>query len=218
MARQRTAALEPRLSTLTLSLEKQPTPIEIKRDGVVMGPASRDTELPIDPGEHRIEATAPGKAPFVTTIRVGPDQDHERLVVPILSDMASGAAGTKVETATSYPLRTAGFVVGGAGVLGVAVGGVFGLQAILKNNTSKDGCGDDNVCTTRESKAARDDARAAGNISTVAFAAGAVLLGAGAAMVLIRREPSVTLARGAHVEMAPMVARGAMGVTLWGGF
>jgi hypothetical protein len=69
-ARQRAAALEPKLAKLHLSPPKQLIPgLSVKRDGaditVLVG-----TDIPLDPGDHVITATAPGYQDFTKTVNV----------------------------------------------------------------------------------------------------------------------------------------------------
>jgi hypothetical protein len=78
--------------------------------------------------------------------------------------------------------RIAGAALGGAGVVGIAVGAAFGAIALGKNSQSNaDGhCHDGNVCDST-GFALRHDARSAGTASTVGWVAGGVLLAGGAA-------------------------------------
>jgi hypothetical protein len=68
-------------------------------------------------------------------------------------------------------------VVTGLGVVGLGLGTVFGLEAKGKYNDSLDHCepGNPNLCDD-SGISQRNSARAAGNISTVAFGVGAAAL------------------------------------------
>ena len=81
-----------------------------------------------------------------------------------------------------------GFVVGGIGVAGLAVGAVTGLIAIGKNSDSKQACPNDGACASRDAVDAADSARQFGTISTIAFIAGGV--GAALGTVLVLTAPS----------------------------
>lgn len=70
LARRRATALEPRLAKLHLAPPKQLIPgLVVKRDGsditVLVG-----TDIPLDPGDHVITATAPGYQDFTKTVNV----------------------------------------------------------------------------------------------------------------------------------------------------
>lgn len=70
LARRRAAALEPKLAKLHLAPPKQLIPgLSVKRDGaditVLVG-----TDIPLDPGDHVISATAPGYQDFTKTVTI----------------------------------------------------------------------------------------------------------------------------------------------------
>lgn len=70
VARKRAAALEPKLSKLHLAPPKQLIPgLAVKRDGaditVLVG-----TDIPLDPGDHTIEASAPGYQDWTKTVSI----------------------------------------------------------------------------------------------------------------------------------------------------
>jgi hypothetical protein len=73
--------------------------------------------------------------------------------------------------------RWPALVAGGVGVVGVVVGSVFGLKSMSDSDESEKHCSG-NQCTA-EGVALRDDALAAGNVSTVGFIIGGVGLAAG---------------------------------------
>jgi hypothetical protein len=84
-----------------------------------------------------------------------------------------------------FDTRPAAFAVGGAGVLGLAVGGIFGLKAIGAKsdaNCTNDFCDPQHLA----------DARSAATVSTIGFIAGAALIAGGAALFFLgpkRTEP-----------------------------
>ncbi|MBM4364335.1 MAG: hypothetical protein FJ104_16770, partial [Deltaproteobacteria bacterium] len=65
--------------------------VVVKRDGIVVGQAAWGAAAPVDPGEHVVEVTAPGKKPWSATVKVGPDADSQALQVPALEDAAPGS-------------------------------------------------------------------------------------------------------------------------------
>lgn len=81
--------------------------------------------------------------------------------------------------------RTLGAILGGAGVAGLATGGVFGLLAISAESSQKTDCLSTSSCPDR-SKASSDHASAvsSGAVSTVATIAGGALLVGGAILYL----------------------------------
>ena len=72
-ARAHAAALEPKLSRLTILAVVPPgVKLVIKRDGEVVSPSLVGTAVPVDPGEHTVSASAPGRQPWATKVRVEP--------------------------------------------------------------------------------------------------------------------------------------------------
>src|SRR5205823_5224096 len=73
-ARERASALEGRLNRLSITLlpGADVAGLEVKRDGVVVPKAAFGTPVPIDPGEHVVAASAPGKRPWSTRVPIDP--------------------------------------------------------------------------------------------------------------------------------------------------
>jgi hypothetical protein len=79
------AALEPTLSRLTVSVDSASdvAGLEIKNDGVAVGHAELGVALPVDPGSHLVEATAPKKKPFSTKVDVAAKQTDAKVTVTL---------------------------------------------------------------------------------------------------------------------------------------
>src|SRR5262249_41226110 len=61
LARTRAAALEKKLARLTITVDGAGAKVQVTRDGVAIDHAAFGTAVPVDPGKHVVEATAPGK-------------------------------------------------------------------------------------------------------------------------------------------------------------
>jgi hypothetical protein len=166
--------------------------LEVKRDAVNVGRGQWGTPVPVDPGKHVITASAPGKKGWEETIDATGAGKTFSVTVPDLQD---APVEKKTESVTPPPpaavvvaeppppsstQKTIGIVLMGAGVVGLGVGGFFGLQAMSKGSDS-DRCPDPNNCDAETVKL-RDDARSAGDISTIAFIAGGALAVGGAVL------------------------------------
>lgn len=202
LATERAKALEERLSTLTIramSGEADSAELEVRRDGVPLQPAELGAPIPVDPGEHTIEAVAPGKQPWSSKIQVGADAAQVQVDIPrlapagaVTSTNAAPSATTTVDAAapaTDTPSpgsarRTLAFVAGGAGIVGLGLGTFFGLQASSKWSDAKSECTDGTHGCSAAALDLRASARAQANASTVAFVAGGVLLTAGVVLYL----------------------------------
>lgn len=215
LARTRAAALEPKLSRLTITAAGAAQSLEIKRDGVVVTQASLGTALPVDPGEHTIEASAPGYVPFSTKVVVGPASDKKEVAVPALAPApkepgAGPTAGGQTPPANPPPpprdadsgsgTKTIGLVVAGVGVAGLAVGSVTGLMAMSANDDAKKLCPNDGACASRDGVDKSDKAKTFALVSTVGFIAGGALL-AGGAVLWLTAGPS----KKGSVQIAPTV-------------
>jgi hypothetical protein len=69
-ARRRQAALEPKLTRLTVRVVHQQTGLVVKRDGVELAEAAWGSAIPVDPGTHAIQAEAPGRESWTTSVTV----------------------------------------------------------------------------------------------------------------------------------------------------
>jgi len=204
-ARERIEALEKELPRLLIEV---PPPVrvaglEIRRGAEVLGAGSWGEPLPVDPGPHRISVLAPGfrervyevvaRASEKTTLRVDP---LERL--PDAPPASASASSPPPPASTSAPLspppstpppsssrRTAGYVVGGVGLLSLGIGGFFGFRAISKRQDSDADC-PGGACNAR-GWSTYEDAKSAARISNVGLALGVVGAGVGTWLVLSSR-------------------------------
>jgi len=194
LAKEHADALLPKLSKLSIEV---PTPTQvpglvITRDGQPIRQAQWGTALPIDPGKHQLAATAPGKQSWQLEIEISKPGQTETTKVPVLADAPAGAAPQQPLAAGASPsveaearrskLRSASYIAGGLGVVGVGVGTFFGLSALSKNSASNADCAGADCNDTGYAK--RNSARNAGTVSTIAFIAGGVALGAGVVLFL----------------------------------
>lgn len=218
LATERAQALEERLSTLTIramSGEDADPHLEVRRDGVALQAAELGSPIPVDPGDHVIEASAPGKQRWTSKVHVGPDAAKVQVEIPKLKPEGGEAANTTstapvvASTATSEipsdasaskgsAQRTTGLVFAGAGVVGVGLGTFFGLQASSKWSSAKSKCTDYPFNCGTEGTDLRSSAHSAGTVSTVAFLAGGALLATGVVLYFTapKKQESVALSVG----------------------
>ncbi len=194
LARSRVQQVEGQVSTLTI-LVAPPTSnvpgLVVRRDGLVLSPAAWGSPIPVDPGTHRIEVSAPSKVTWTVPVDVAASAAKVRIDVPTLVDapvtreahdvdkpaVVSVVAVTPTASGSSTQ-RTVGLVVAGLGIGSVAVGSVFGLVAKSNNDAALGHCGGGTICDA-EGVALTQDAQSAATVSTIAFGVGgaAVLTG-----------------------------------------
>ena len=118
------------------------------------------------------------------------------------------------DTGASQPAL--GWVLGGVGVLGLGVGTYFGLRASSKWSDVETAC-PEGLCPDEAARAThaglQDEAASAGNVSTVAFVAGAACLAAGGWLLW-----SADAGDDKAVRVSPASTDAMLGATLRGGF
>ena len=100
LARQRSAALQPRLVYLTIKVPdaSRIAGISVTRNGEPVREALWDTSVPVDPDRYTVAASAPGRKSWQMEVVVAPGQPPGEVTVPVL-DFESGEAGAAGEPA-----------------------------------------------------------------------------------------------------------------------
>jgi serine/threonine-protein kinase len=235
LARARAEALEPTLSRLAIVV---PPParvpgLAVARDGAEVGAVLWGSAVPVDPGEHRVVASAPGKRPFETTVDVrGPRVD---VTVPVLDDALAvdpgPAAPAPAPTVVAEPegrgngQRAIGIALGGAGVVGLLAGVVFAVRtSALVDDARARGCDtgkspvqcpDD--ANGREGFAAMSDARTTWRpLQVGALLVGAGLLVAGGVVFFTAPSSQSPSQSPRAVTLSPVVGAGGAGLVVGG--
>ena len=202
--------------------------VAIQRDGAALDAAIVGTQMPVDAGSHTIEASAPGKKSWKTTVVA---KDGAALAVDV-PELEAGAPVPVVATPPPAPppapapppddraaggtQRIVGLVVAGAGVVGLGVGTFFALDARSKWSTVTDKC-PDKVCpdtATRDAVAsAKDGASQSATLGTVGFVAGGALLVGGA--ILYFTAPNGPSKEHA-LRVTPAIGRDVAGISITG--
>lgn len=197
-AKDKASALQPTLSKLSIVVPStsQITGLEIKRDGTSVGAGELGLAIPVDPGPHVIEATAPNHRKWTNTVQVGKAKDQVAITVPPLEEEPGAvAAAPSVSTAPSTLApqskdeaspgsgqRTLGLATAGVGVVGLGVGAIFGLMATSSQSDADKECDASGVHCTHAGFENNQDAHSRATVSSVGFVAGGVLVAAGAVL------------------------------------
>ncbi|HEY8079841.1 MAG TPA: hypothetical protein VIF62_37175 [Labilithrix sp.] len=172
----------------------------VVRDDVTVGEAQWGESMPVDPGTRTIRAQADGRKTWVVRVEVPPHPQEVVVDVPELEADPRVAEKPAPPPPPSLPAqqpiektpddgsrgdtqRTLAVVAIGAGVAGAAVGSIFGLVSINKRNEADKNCEppDHKLCNAAGIDAG-SSAVTAGNVSTVAFIVGGVLVAGGVAL------------------------------------
>jgi hypothetical protein len=183
------ARVEPKVSRLTIKLADRASGTEVRRDGDVVPASDIGAAIPLDGGGHDIEVTAPGKKPWKSHVNLADSGQGLAVDVPALqSDTPAPAAALAEAPPAPEPekpsrgqaQRIGGIVLGGVGVVGVALGVFAGVQA---NSTYKDAlaaCNNSTACAPGSpGLAKRDQAGQWATISDVGFIAGGAAIAGG---------------------------------------
>jgi hypothetical protein len=198
----------------------------IRVDDATFGLGSLGVALAIEPGAHRVETTAPGFKPWSTAIQAAADGATTTVNIPPLEALPasaiaavpgdgsgpppaggggtgpgggqSGSSPSPAPVAPSSPWPTIGLFGAGAGLVGVAAGGVLGLLAINQRNAAH--CAR-NVCPDDPSAGKLNDAKTAADFSTGFFIGGGIVAATGFTLWLTTRDGHAAPAR---VGLAPV--------------
>jgi len=157
--------------------------VKVTMDGNVLAEQLNGTALAVDPGEHSFTFETAGQ-PTVEKQLVVHEGEKERREAIQFGSPANDDVNHPTETAASGGHKTqkiVAVVVAGVGVVGLGVGGTFGIMAISKKNHAQDLCSTPQ-CNDAAGSQAWSDAKKVGNISTAGFIAGGVLLATGAVL------------------------------------
>ena len=227
-ARKRLAALKPQLSYLTVKVPPASvvSGLSIRLDNDPVPKAEWDTAVPVDPGPHVITAGAPGRLAWTQKKTLGGAGARIAFTIPTLEKAPTAAAPAPAAAPASAPgpspdqaessggghstQRTLALVAGGAGVVGMGVGTVFGVMMLSKKSAYKKRLDAAGHCADAECASLSHDAYSAGNVATVGWIAGGALVAAG--VVLWLTAPSA----GRTVGVVPEVGVGTAKLSLGG--
>lgn len=142
VARERAAAIEPRLSYLTIAVPVGIAGIpglEIARDGVIIERAQWDVAVPVDPGAHRVIAKAPGRSPWSSDVQANREGTKTVVNVTMLTGAQAFSPVEKSSSPTPPPGNGPSPVLLGIGygaTAFVAVGGI--VFASMSNGQAAD--------------------------------------------------------------------------------
>ena len=183
------ASVKARIATLEIAIEIRgagATPIVTVDDAPA--PAAGAHTFAVDPGAHRVRVSA-RDAVWEQTVQL---VDGEKRVVRV-------ALSTMQAKAPLPPQRLVGYVLGGVGIASMAVGGVFGANAVSDQHALRDQCGADGHACPSGTQSQISALRTKALVADLAIGGGAAVFFAGAVVVLTaptpkREEPRLFIA------------------------
>jgi hypothetical protein len=195
-ARTHIEQLEPALSRIVIQVPKggDVPDFEVRRDGSVVASAAWGSPVPVDPGDHLIEASAPGKVGWRQAIEVGVAAETKTVVVPELENAAAQADSlpepvvrstpapppardpkTPAPAAAAPDIPIPAWIALGVGVVATGVATYFALHAVALKGDADRACPEDRC--SAEGASQNSDAIHSANLATAGFAVGAVGIG-----------------------------------------
>jgi hypothetical protein len=214
-AEEHLAAIEPKVSRLavTVAPNGEIPDLKVQLDGVQVLAAARGVPAPVDPGEHVIEAQAPGRKPWSQRVRIDERSQSITVTVPLLDlearsqplapESTQPAAPTPAAAETqSRPMPASVYIAGGA-TIALAIGA--GVTGIVYMNHLADG-------TTQPGPTY--DANYRLGVANIVFIGGTLAAGGVTAYLYFTRPSKSSSA--SNVSLGPWLAPGGGGVALGG--
>jgi hypothetical protein len=205
--------------------------VSVTLDGGPWAESIEGNALPVDPGKHVFVFATTGHRPVTRTIILteGEKGRRERIVLEgpgaAPAAPAPGTAGTAPTPSPPTPpagglgtQKILGLVTGGAGVVGLGLGAVFGTMTLSAWSDAKSACGGNpSACThVASGQSYRSTAEGDAAVSTIGFVAGGVLLAVGAGVFLTARSPRTEATTG--LVVSPSAGPTTAGLAMRGSF
>lgn len=205
--------LRPVLSRFSVSLSDgaRAQGVIVSLDGRALADASLGVAFVVDPGEHLLVATAPGKGAFRQSITLERAEENNVTVPPLglpRDDVPGVARGYDMR-------RTIGWVSLTLGVVTLGVSGFYGLRASSREHDSEARCPGD-VCDA-QGLGLHDQAKSEARVAAVALAAGTVAVTLGLVLVLGAKSSSDPTRSATSLQLVPAVGA-SNGFSLTGSF
>jgi hypothetical protein len=234
-ARERVAAVEPRLSFVTVSMRAPSDRAHLTRDGIEMAPAQLEVAIPVDPGEHVLHASAPGKRDWEARFRIDRDAQRVAVEIPPLEDLPPAEAPppaalpapvvvaappSEARNAPPSPRgqHIAAASILGAGLITLGVGAYFGIEKVTLASRAWNECPQQPCSQTAQATISQSNT--AGDWATGWFIGAGVLTGAAGIVWFTAPKPAASPARAPRSAfvVSPTMSPSSAGLSLRGEF
>jgi hypothetical protein len=197
IATDRTRELEPRLCHLTLVSSPEVAAlgnVTIRMDGVTLGLAAWGMPIPVDPGNHEVEVTVPGRKTWSQHVSLQRDGESSSLsVVAPQEEPLKSPAPSDADTRPGTDARKRiALAIGGGSILVLGAGTTFGLLAKSSWDERNGHCPAD-VCDDQAVSAAKR-ARVFALAADGAFSVGVVGIGLATYLALTSSKGTTSIA------------------------
>jgi hypothetical protein len=198
------ADVEPRIPSVVLAAKdangSELADVTVSLDGKVFAQKLDGRSMELDPGQHTFSFVSADGRKVETSILVLEGQKARPVAVAFAAPKPVAAGAPASPPAVTSPpegvapvghgSKTLAFALGGVGLGGMVVGGIFGALAMSRSSKAKDECSPTNCPSTAHDEAVvdHDAASQAATISTIGFVAGGALAALGA--ILLLKSPS----------------------------
>lgn len=216
IANNRAKQLETKLTKLTLlvpAAARLPG-LQLFRNAALVPEAEWGEARAVDPGAFVIEARAPGRHAFRSTFTLQNDAAIHNLTIPTLVAQSATAGPTPADAVATRGLwlQRGGMGLAGLGVVGLAVGTVFGVRAVsLYHQSQEEGCDQRDACPAVALKTRRSAVHS-GDVSTGSFVVGGILLASGAGLYVWGTKERSSERAALTMHITPLAGGGLLGV------
>jgi hypothetical protein len=225
--------LEHRLPYVTVVLEGAgQAPVDITLDGHPFSSTLVGLAVPLDPGEHQLEAKSTGLAsePVRVTVAEGAKQ---QVVLSLHAAATAGAAPAaappapvaapppkeehpQAESGGGNGMRIGAYAAFGVGAVGIAAGTIFAIKASGKHSDADALCngpgGQCPVDSKAQIESLDDEAKSASTLSVVSFAVGGAAVATGVVLLVLGGKSSAEGSPAQTASVTPWIGLGSAGV------
>ncbi len=177
----------------TLKIEAKSTPgLVVRRDGLILGEGAFGIEIPVDPGEHVIEASAPDHVSWLERVAVEKSSGKKQVLIPTLEKQAitipkksiSPSSTTSEEEPKNY--KVPAYILGGIGIVSMGVGAGMAYSASNdKSQAEEDPFLCPNHLCTEDGKTLIDSAKTKATFASIGIGVGATAFASGVVLLVI---------------------------------